>query len=174
MTRASLVRLSSLAGVAGQLLGAAGCAAAPTTLPTGSEDASPSASAPSAAQAPGRVSHREELLREATTTGLDVVFEGWLDAPSASAPGSIAKDLGSASADTCVRIRVAAPPSASDAGATPSALTLTEHEGERTRTTAFSVNDGWLAPYCVRRGARLVVATGVPVELVVVASAAFR
>ena len=173
MKHARLVSLVGLSSIAGQLLGAVGCAAAPTTLPTGTADASPSASAPGA-QAPGRVSHREELLREATTTGLDVVFEGWLDAPSASAPGSIAKDLGSASADTCVRIRVAAPPSASDAGATPSALTLTEHEGDRTRATAFSVHDGWLAPYCVRRGARLVVATGAPVELVVVASAAFR
>lgn len=141
----------------------AACTKGPLPQPNATADAG-AASATSAA-ASARVSHREELLREASTTGLDVVFQGWLE-PRA--------DLGAASADTCLRVRVAEPATADADAARSDALTLTEHEGDSERTSTFSTHEGWTAPTCVRRGIRVTLAAGETVEIVVVASAAFR
>ncbi len=129
----------------------------PLPLPAGNGDAGPAASALPAA---ARVSHRDELLRDATTTGLDVVFQGWLDPRF---------ELGSAAADTCLRIRAAV---LTEAGAGV-VLTLTE-DGDGGPSTDFPMHDAWTPPHCVRRGTRVVLAAGVATEVVVVASAAFR
>lgn len=120
------------------------------------------ATAAGAASAP-RTSHREELLREATTTGLDVVYEGWLE------PQSV---LGAAMQDTCLRVRAAA----STAAGGPATLVLREGGGDAGPETSseFSLHDTWTTPHCVRRGTRVTLSAGVPTEVVVVASAAFR
>lgn len=120
-----------------------------------------------AASTTPRVSHREELLREASATGLEVLFQGWLE-PST--------DLGTAGADACLRVRVADPaksPGPADGGASD-ALTITETESGKEHSTAYSVHDAWLPLHCVRRGARVVLAAAMPVEVVVVGSAKFR
>lgn len=139
------------------------CTKGPVPVPSAGGDAG--APAAVAAAAASRVSHREELLREATTTGLDVVFQGWLE-PKA--------DLGAASADTCVRVRVADPGRSERDGAVSDTVTLIERDGEHERSHAFSVHDTWIAPTCVRRGTRVSLAASEPVEIVVVASSAFR
>lgn len=130
----------------------------PLPVPGGSADAGSASTG--AASAAARVSHRDELLREATTTGLDVVFQGWLDPRS---------ELGAAAADTCLRVRAAVPP---DAGA--SAVIVLTEDGDGGASTAFSMHDAWVPPHCVRRGTRVALAAAVPTEVVVVASAAFR
>lgn len=131
----------------------------PVRLPADSADADAGVASASAAQ---RVSHREELLREATTTGLDVVYAGWLD-PRAM--------LGVATQDTCLRVRAAALPDAASA-----ALVVIEGSADAgaESATEFSLHDAWVPPYCVRRGTRITLAAGVSTEVVVVASAPFR
>lgn len=129
----------------------------PLPVPTAQADAGAGGATPASI---ARISHRAELLAEATTTGLDVVFQGWLDPKT---------ELGAATADTCVRIRAVA---AGDAGAPH--LVLTDREADQETSATFSVHDAWIPPHCVRRGTRLTLAAGVPTEVVVVASAPFR
>lgn len=131
----------------------AACTPAPThTAPSVSVDAS-SNDAPDAA-ATARVSHREELLREAAASGMPVVFQGWLEPE---------EKLGTAERDTCLRVRIALSP---DAGALPS---LQLHEGTSARE--LTLRDAWTEPHCVGAGARLSLRADHTTEVVVVASA---
>ncbi len=131
----------------------------PVRLPADSADAGADVASASATQ---RVSHREELLREATSTGLDVVYAGWLD------PRAV---LGVATQDTCLRVRAATLP---DAGSAPLVLIEGGADAGPETSTEFSLHDAWVPPYCVRRGTRITLAAGVLTEIVVVASAPFR